>query len=135
MVAASIVAFRHPNARPDYCFPEDLPLFIADQTRRGRPKLRRNPIHLALEWQRILDDGKAKSRADLVRMLRVSRAHITQVLRLFRLAPAAKEAIFLALGDPITGRIVGAHTLRGLAKLPAEGQQREIARLLSSNSH
>ena len=67
-------------------------------------------------------------------MLGVSRAYITQVLRLLRLAPAAKEAI-LALGDPITGRILGAHTLRKLVSLPAEGQHREISRLLTRDCH
>lgn len=133
MVAAIIVAFQHSNSRPAYCFPQDLPVFIAEQTQGTKPKLRRNPIHLALEWKRALDEGRVNSKADLARHLGVSRAHVTQVLRLLCIAPEAKEAI-VALGDSMEGRIVGGHTLRSLAKLSAEGQQREITRLLGKNS-
>ncbi len=55
---------------------------------------------LAQEWRRQLDIGAAESRADLARQLGVSRAHVTQILRLLRLAPGAQEAVS-ALGDPL----------------------------------
>ncbi len=80
---------------------------------------------LALGWQRQLETGEAKSRADLARQLGVSRAHVTQVLRLLRMAPRAKEAV-LDLGDPVNGRVVGAHTLRSIARLPIEEQERLV---------
>jgi len=54
---------------------------------------------------------------------------VTQVLRLLRIAPRAKKAV-LALGDPIEGRIVGAHTLRSLVKLSVEEQERRVEGLL-----
>ena len=93
-----------------------------------------NPIVLAEAWQRRLESGAAKSRADLAHQLGVSRAHVTQVLRLLLLAPQAKEAV-LALGDPIKGRVVGAHTLRSLAKLPDDQQERGISALFARDGN
>ena len=83
------------------------------------------PPPLAGAWQRQLDTGVARSKADLASQLGVSRAHGTQVLRLLELDPRAREAI-LPLGDPTERRIVGVHTLRSLTKLPAEEQARRI---------
>jgi len=47
----------------------------------------RNPIALAQEWQRRLVNGECSSLAALSRKLRVSRARVTQLLRLLRLTP------------------------------------------------
>ena len=84
---------------------------------------------LARAWQRELDAGAAKSKADLSRQLGVSRAHVTQILRLLDLAPGARDAV-MALGDPMEGRIVGGHTLRSLATLPAEEQKRRVSAII-----
>jgi hypothetical protein len=48
-------------------------------------KLYRNPIFLAREWQEKLANGECSSRADLARKLGVSRARVTQILRLLRI--------------------------------------------------
>ena len=90
-----------------------------------------NPIVLAQEWQRRLDAGEAASRADLARKLGVSRAHVTQVLRLLTMAPQVKATV-LALGDPIEGRSIGIHTLRPLCNLSAKEQLRKLKEILSS---
>ena len=84
---------------------------------------------LAQTWHDQLQTGRAKSRAELARQLSVSRAHVTQVLRLLDVAPAAKELI-VALGDPVEGGIVGVHTLGSLAGLPAEEQERRVLRIV-----
>ncbi|MFH1141426.1 MAG: hypothetical protein V1724_07180 [Chloroflexota bacterium] len=97
-------------------------------------KLCRNPIALAQEWQRLLESGAATSRADLARQLGFSRAHVTQILRLIDLAPQVKGRV-LSLGDPTEGLILGAHTLRSLAKLPVEEQESRIAGMLGKNGH
>jgi len=65
----------------------------------------RNPIALAQEWQRVLDNGECATRADLARMLGVSRPRVTQVLDLLELAPEVISAI-AALGDPMAGPLV-----------------------------
>lgn len=92
---------------------------------RPQPKLYRNPVVLAQEWQRRIDSGNVRCRAELARQLGFSRAYITQVLRLLRMASQAREAI-LALGDPVKGRLVGTHTLRSLTRPPAKEQERRI---------
>ena len=89
------------------------------------PKLYPNPMALAQAWNDQIQSGKAKSRADLARQLGVSRAHVTQVLRILKVAPNVKDLV-LALGDPVEGRIVGVHGLRSMARLPTEEQEGRI---------
>ena len=55
----------------------------------------------------------------------MSRAHVTQVLRLLAMAPEAKTMV-LALGDSLQGSSFGVHTLRHLCNLSADEQQRRI---------
>ncbi len=102
------------------------------EPKREPPKLYRNPVLLAQEWQRRLDSSEVCSRAALARELGVTRAHVTQVLRLLSIAPGTKEAI-LALGDPMDGLILGAHTLRSIARLPAWEQEQRVAGLIGRN--
>ena len=101
--------------------------------RETKPSLKKqypNPIALAQGWQRRLDDGKAESKADLARILGVSRAYVTQVLGLLSMDPQVKATI-LALGDPINGRSIGMHTLRPLNNLSAKEQQRKLKEILN----
>ena len=76
---------------------------------------------LAQEWQRRIDIGEVPSRAALARELGVTRAHVTQVLRLLQLAPDV-EALVLSLGDPMEGNVIGAHTLRSFVTSPPDVQ-------------
>ncbi|MBI4311119.1 MAG: hypothetical protein HY681_04990 [Chloroflexi bacterium] len=89
---------------------------------------RRNPVALADEWQHPLDTGEVGSRAALARRLGVSRAYVSQTLRLLHMSPEAQQTI-LAWGDPVAGRHVGLHTLRALASLPLVEQERKVAAL------
>ncbi len=91
-----------------------------------------DPMVLTQAWNDQIQTDKAKSRADLAHQIGVSKAHVIQILRLLRMAPSVQEAV-LALGDLIEGRIVGAHTLRSLAKFPVEEQQRRVASLIGGN--
>jgi len=59
----------------------------------------------------------------------VTRTHVTQVMQLLRLPPNLQEAV-RALGDPIMGQQIRAHTLRSLIKLPHEEQERRVGELL-----
>ena len=92
--------------------------------------MRRNPIALAEEWRALVISGEVSTSAQLARELGVSRAHVTQVLGLLHLAPQAKIAI-LALGDPIEGKVLGAHSLRLLTKLPAQDQERRVSEMIA----
>ena len=85
-------------------------------------KPRRNPIALAREWDALLQTGRCASRADLARELAVSRARVTQVLRLLALTPSVLEAV-ADLGDPLPGSGVTEHALRRLVKRTPEEQE------------
>ena len=47
----------------------------------------RNPVIRAQEWEKALAGGRYDSPADLSRRIGVSRARVTQILRLLRLCP------------------------------------------------
>ena len=86
---------------------------------QARRKTYPNPLFIAQDWERRLVNNQALNRADLAPQFGVTRSHVTQVLRMLSLDPKVKE-IVLALGDPIEGRIIGAHTPRTLPLLPPE---------------
>ena len=100
------------------------------KTLKPKPlKLCRNPIVLAKEWQETLGKGDCSCPADLARNLKVSRARVTQVLRLLRLTPEVLNDL-VALGDPLASPIVTERRLRTIVSLPAEEQRRKIDAIL-----
>ena len=69
--------------------------------------------------------GAHGSQADLARHLGVSRARVTQVLRLLKLAPEALE--FLTnLGDPLPTAKITERKLRRIVNLSSEQQMGEL---------
>jgi hypothetical protein len=109
----------------DYSF-DGIQPFVAHPKatlQRNTAKVYRNPIALAREWQRTLSDTPNMSGADLARRLGVSRARISQVLRLLDLAPEA-VGIIVAFGDPLPAPIVSERSLRVLIGLPIDEQIR-----------
>jgi len=94
----------------------------------------RNPIYLAKEWRRALDDGVYYSPAALARRLKVSRARVTQILNLLKLSSEVIEMIS-SLGDPIQGPVVTERKLRPLLGLPIEQQITQTKIILSNVMH
>jgi hypothetical protein len=92
----------------------------------------RNPIYLAKEWHRALDDGEYTSPAALAHHLKVSRARVTQVLNLLKLSPEVIEMIS-SLGDPIKSGIITEKRLRPVLPLTAELQKVEVEIMLSKS--
>lgn len=84
----------------------------------------RNPIFLAREWRKALDNGEYASPAALAHHLKVSRARVTQILNLLKLSPEVIEMIS-SLGDPLRSPIVAERRLRLLLAQPSE-QQKDI---------
>ncbi len=84
----------------------------------------RNPVLLAREWQKSLDEGTYASRADLGRTKGISRARVTQILNLLRLSSDVLRQV-LDLGDPLPSRIITERRLRPLVVWP-EGKQRNM---------
>ena len=90
----------------------------------------RNPISLAREWQRKLDNVSGTSRAGLARTYGISRARVTQVFQLLDLSPEVLDTV-IALGDPLREAVVTERSLRLLVGRPAVEQCRRLNSLLA----
>ncbi len=93
----------------------------------------RNPISLAREWRKAIDEDKYACPAALARQLRVSRARVTQVLNLLKLAPEVIDIISL-VGDPLKSPCISERKLRPLLCLAPEEQAKQIRILLSGKA-
>jgi len=98
-----------------------------------RPTTYRNPIALAKEWQAALESGECVSEADLACRLCVSRARVSQVLRLLRLSSEALDRI-AALGDPLAEPILTERKLRPVVGLLPGQQKRCIEHALADSN-
>ena len=74
-------------------------------------RIYRNPIYLAKEYKQMIDNGQAKNQSDLAQKLGISRARITQILRLLKLDSLIVEELE-KLGDPLESRNVTERMLR-----------------------
>jgi hypothetical protein len=86
-------------------------------------------LRKAIEWQALLASGAIANQADMARREGITRARVTQVLGLLRLAPEIQEQILslpVSVGrPPVTERM-----LRSIAVLAdRDGQVREFHRL------
>jgi hypothetical protein len=99
---------------------------------RQLARVYRNPIILAHEWQQALDSGEYGTQADFARQHGVSRARVTQVLQLLKLAPDVL-ACLVGLGDPLPSRIITERMLRFMVRRPAHEQRQEIGRILEGH--
>jgi hypothetical protein len=71
------------------------------QAQDRRPGARRTPpskpphivslMNKALEWQRLLDAGEVSRRAEVARRQGITRARVTQIMKLLALAPDIRE--------------------------------------------
>ena len=57
----------------------------------------------AIEWQALLESGEASSQAAIARREGISRARVTQVMGLLRLAPEIQERV-LSLPDLVLSK-------------------------------
>jgi hypothetical protein len=79
-------------------------------------------LRKALAWRQELDSGKVANQADIARREGVSRAHVTQVLMLLRLAPDIQESILALTEHPAPPRLAE-HRLRPIALLQSPERQ------------
>jgi hypothetical protein len=87
--------------------------------RRAKPKTPREPktprvvefLRKAIAWQSLLESGKIASQADIARQEGLTRARVTQVMGMLRLAPEIQEQI-LSLPDTVRRPRVTERTLR-----------------------
>jgi hypothetical protein len=93
----------------------------------------RNPVYIAKEWRKALDNGEYASAAALARHLKISRARVTQVMNLLKLSPEAITLIS-SLGDPPGSLKIAERRLRLLLGIVAENQIEQIKILLSTGT-
>jgi hypothetical protein len=94
----------------------------------------RNPIYLAKEWRKAIDNGRYASFAELACHLKVSRARVTQIMNLLNLPPKVIEMIS-SLGDPLRHPIVTERKLRPLLGLSVKQQIAQAKIILSNVMH
>lgn len=98
---------------------------VADDESPGQ---HRNPVAVAREWQAAL---ARSTRAELARSVGVSRARVSQVLRLLDLAPGVLDAVE-ALGDPLGQPGISERRLRLLFGMSPDEQEYALSSLLDA---
>jgi hypothetical protein len=111
---------------------------VVNAVRSRREKTFREPktprvvelLRKAIEWQDLLESGKIASQSEIARLEGITRARVTQVMGMLRLAPAIREKILsqpnAVLRPPVTERL-----LRPIAIITNYHDQiREFHRLL-----
>jgi hypothetical protein len=78
----------------------------------------------AQEWQRMLESGDIKDQADIARYEGLSRARITQIMSLLRLAPEIQEYI-LAMHKTSRRPFLTERSLRPITQIDDHRKQLE----------
>jgi hypothetical protein len=92
--------------------------------RRGRPKPPRESrtprvvelLRKAIEWQRQLDAGEVASQAEIARHEGITRARVTQIMALLRLAPEIQNHI-MAMPATVRRATITERALRPISRI------------------
>jgi hypothetical protein len=106
---------------------------------RGKPKPPKAPrtprvvelLRKALEWQALLESGEASNQAAIARREGITRARVTQVMGLLRLAPEIQEHV-LSLPDVVRRPAITERALRPIAQTADHQQQVSLFERLAS---
>jgi len=106
---------------------------------RGKPKPPKEPrtprvvelLRKAIEWQALLTSGEASSQAAIASQEGITRARVTQVMGLLRLAPEIQEHV-LSLPDMVRRPAITERALRPIAQLENATDQKAKFRELVS---
>ena len=79
-------------------------------------------LRKAIEWQTLLESGEATSQAEVARREGLTRARVTQVMGLLRLAPEIQHHI-LAMPNMIQRPSITERALRRVTRLAQPGAQ------------
>jgi hypothetical protein len=87
--------------------------YFPDKTTKANQiaRIYRNPIYLAKEYKRMIDNGQVKNQSDLARKLGISRVRIHQILSLLKLDSLIIQELE-KLGDPLKSKIITERMLR-----------------------
>jgi hypothetical protein len=106
----------------------------------GRPKPPKEPktprvvelLRKALEWQVLIESGEVRNRAAIARREGITRARVTQVMAMLRLAPEIREHILATPQMPCRPTIAE-RGLRPIAQLEDIADQRTLFRELAGS--
>jgi hypothetical protein len=99
--------------------------------RRGKPKPPKEPktprvvelLRKAIEWQALLASGEAPNQAAIARREGITRARVTQVMGMLRLAPDIQQRV-LSLPDMARWPVITERALRPIAQLESVADQK-----------
>ena len=97
---------------------------------RGEPKPPRTPktprvielLRQAIEWQALLESGEVRDQAAIASQEGITRARVTQVMRMLRLAPEIQQHI-LSMPETPNRPKVTERALRPIAQIPVPTDQ------------
>ena len=97
---------------------------------RGKPRSSKKPkkprvvelLRKAIEWQALLKSGEAASQTEIARRDGITRARVTQVMSMLRLAPEIQQHI-LSMGDMVRRPAITERALRPVVKIEERKQQ------------
>ena len=84
-------------------------------------RIYRNPIYLAKEYKKIIDNGQVINQADLAHKLGISRARVTQILNLLKLDSLVIQELE-KLGDPLKEKTITERMLRSYVNKSSKDQ-------------
>ena len=107
--------------------------------RRGKPKPPKEPrtprvvelLRNAIEWRVLLESGQVPNQAEIARGERITRARVTQVLGMLRLAPEIQERI-LSMPDMARRPAITERALRSITQLDAGNQAGAFRSLMAT---
>ncbi len=105
---------------------------------RGRPRPAKEPktprvvelLRRAIMWQALLDSGEVRNQAEIAQREGITRARVTQIMGMLRLAPEIQEHI-LSLPSTICRSSISERALRHIAQNEDSKQQLAEFRCLS----
>jgi hypothetical protein len=88
---------------------------------RNPPRDPRTPLvvellHKAMDWQGLIESGEVRNQAEIARRDGTTRARVTQIMALLRLAPEIWEQI-LALPETVDRPVITERALRPIAQM------------------
>ena len=120
--------------------PADRVVSVVSQRRtQPTPTIPKTPrvvelLRKAIEWQALLESGEATSQAEVARREGLTRARVTQVMGMLRLAPEIQQHI-LSMPDMVRRPSITERALRRVTRLEQLGAQRQaFQRLVGQHS-
>lgn len=93
-------------------------------------RIYRNPIYLAREYKRMIDNGQVRNQSELARKLGISRVCIHQILSLLKLDSLIIQELE-KLGDPLKSKIVSERMMRPHV-YKSQQEQKELLYILKT---